>query len=280
MDPEQGSQAAILVVSDALGETAELVARAAISQFNAGRMEIRRYSLVKDESEIEHIVRAASDGGRSVILYTLVVPELRRAMQLAAARAGVPAVDIMGPALEAVAQVVGRPPKQRAGLMHKLDEDYFRRVEAVEFAVKYDDGRDPRGLLNADLVLVGVSRTSKTPVSLYLAQRRYLRVANVPLVPELPPPEELFRLPPGKVVGLTVHPEKLYQIRQERLKAIGLDAGASYGQLDRIVEELEFAEQVFRRLGCPVVDVSNKAVEETANTVLHYLGAAHTTATD
>ena len=146
-------------------------------------------------------------------------------------------------------------------------DEYFKRVEAIEFAVKYDDGRDPRGILYSDLVLIGISRTSKTPLSQYLALKR-LKVANVPIVPEIEPPEELFQVPKEKCVGLKINPKRLIHIRKERLKTLGLSDEASYANLKRIQEELVYFEQLIEKIGCPVVDVTNKAVEETANLVL------------
>jgi hypothetical protein len=179
-------------------------------------------------------------------------------------------VDIMGPMMEALAEIVGSQPKLQPGLVHKLDEEYFRRVEAIEFAVKYDDGRDPRGLLKADVVLIGVSRTSKTPVSLYLANRG-IKVANVPIVPELPPPEELFLLPRGRVIALTIDEVSLQAIRNERLRTLGLSMGADYAEPSRIERELDYASELFRRLNCPIVEVTGRAVEETATKVLEHV---------
>ncbi|MCY0881655.1 MAG: kinase/pyrophosphorylase, partial [Firmicutes bacterium] len=158
-------------------------------------------------------------------------------------------------------------PKLVPGLSHRLDRSYFERVDAIEFAVKYDDGKDTRGIIEADLVILGVSRTSKTPLSLYLANHR-LKVANIPLVPEVPAPKELFAAGRKKSVGLTIDPELLMSIRRQRLKSLGLGIGAQYASLDRIMTELEYAWEVYRRLGCPVIDVSNHAVEETATRVL------------
>jgi regulator of PEP synthase PpsR (kinase-PPPase family) len=152
-------------------------------------------------------------------------------------------------------------------LLHRLDEQYFRRVEAIEFAVKYDDGKEPRGLLHADVVLIGVSRTSKTPVSMYLANKR-IKAANVPIVPEVEPPSELFRISSRKIIGLTVQPQSLLQIRQERLKSLGLTTDAEYASLSRIQKELAYADRLMAQLGCSVIDVTNKAVEETASRVL------------
>jgi regulator of PEP synthase PpsR (kinase-PPPase family) len=148
-----------------------------------------------------------------------------------------------------------------------MDEMYYRRVEAVEFAVRYDDGKDPRGIELADIVLIGVSRTSKTPLSMYLAHKR-IKVANVPLVPEVQPPEELFKAERGKVIGLTINLEQLNQIRTERLKTLGLEGQANYANPERILEELEYADRIMKRLGCPVIEVTNRAVEETASKIL------------
>jgi regulator of PEP synthase PpsR (kinase-PPPase family) len=264
-EPGAGSTT-VFVVSDALGETAELVARAAASQFDSARYHLRRFPFVDSDEQVRAIVEEAQTAGAAVV-YTLIKPELRLRMRDEAARRGVPAVDVMGPVLDAIAAASHGSPRLQPGLMHRLDEDYFQRVEAIEFAVKYDDGRDPRGLQRADVVLIGVSRSSKTPVSMYLAHRKY-KVANVPLVPEVEPPPELFAVPRGKIVGLTIRPEKLRDIRLERLKAIGLPREATYGDPGRILAELAYAQQVFERLGCPVIDVSNKAVEETAATVI------------
>jgi regulator of PEP synthase PpsR (kinase-PPPase family) len=260
----------VYIVSDSVGETAEFVVRAAASQFDGGNVQLRRVSHVDSTAVVDETVESAREEG-AIIAFTLVLPELREYLLQRAQESGVHAVDIMGPMISAFEQVVGQPPRRKPGLVHQLDEDYFRRVEAVEFAVKYDDGRDPRGLERADIVLIGVSRTSKTPLSMYLAHRR-MRVANVPLVPEVEPPEELFQLRDrGKVVGLTIRADKLNAIRRERLRSLGLTPTANYASRERIELELEYAEQIMRRLGCFVIDVSDKAVEETAGLILDYI---------
>ena len=259
----------VYVVSDSIGETAELVTRAALSQFNHGTVEIFRIPYVESLEDIDEALEQASHH-RCVVVYTLVFPEMRAAMRERAAQSGIAAVDIMGPMMEALAEIVGSQPKLQPGLVHKLDEEYFRRVEAIEFAVKYDDGRDPRGLLKADVVLIGVSRTSKTPVSLYLANRG-IKVANVPIVPELPPPEELFLLPRGRVIALTIDEVSLQAIRNERLRTLGLSMGADYAEPSRIERELSYASELFRRLNCPIVEVTGRAVEETATKVLEHV---------
>ena len=178
----------------------------------------------------------------------------------------------MGPMMNTFAQLTGKPPRLQPGLVYRMDKQYFARVEAVEFAVKHDDGKDTSGLREADLVLLGISRSSKTPVSLFLAHARGLKVANLPLVPEIKPPEILFRLERGRTVGLTVSPEQLYRIRAARLQAMGLGADANYASMERIMAELNYAEDVFRRLRCPVIDATDRAIEETANQVLEVMG--------
>lgn len=262
-------QAVVFVVSDSVGETADFVVRAAVSQFNSGFIDIRRVAYVNNKAHISEIVKEAGEVP-GVIAYTIVLPELRDALVKEAQAAGVPIVDILGPMMDALGKVSGRPPKMKPGLLHKLDKNYFRKVEAIEFAVKYDDGKDPRGLLRADVVIIGVSRTSKTPLCMYLAHKS-IKAANVPLVPEVAPPEEIHNLPKNKVIGLTIKPELLNEIRQERLRTLGLKSGADYASFERILIELDYADGIMRKAGCPVVDVSNKAVEETASKVMEII---------
>ncbi len=202
-----------------------------------------------------------------MIAFTIVIEELKQHLIKKTSKEGIRIVDIMGPMLDTLRSMYNVPPKNKPGLVRQLDEEYFKKVEAIEFAVKYDDGRDPRGVLKADVVLVGVSRTSKTPLSMYLAHKR-IKVANVPLVPEVEPAEELYQIPNKKVIGLKINPEKLNSIREERLKALGLTTQSNYANYERILEELDFSERVMKKVGCPVIDVSNKAIEETANIIL------------
>ncbi len=256
----------IYIISDSIGETAEAVSKAAISQFNVENYEIRRFPYINEEQQILEILDEAKNEN-SAIVFTMVVPELKDILLDRAGRLNIPCVDIMTPVLDAMRIVLGVLPKQEPGLIRRLDERYFKKVEAIEFAVKYDDGRDPRGLKRADIVLIGISRTSKTPLSMYLAHKN-LRVANIPLVPEVLPPKELFEIEPKKIIGLTTDPIKLIEIRRERLKALGLKNEASYASMQRILEELDHAEEIMKRLGCPVIDVSSKAVEESASIIL------------
>lgn len=264
-----GKNAVVYVLSDSIGETGQQVAKAAISQFQSGRHETRRFPYITEKEQIEEIIEEAKEEN-SVIIYTIVIDELIDFLEEKAAKYNIKTVDLMSPILDAISDVVGVRPVKEAGLIRKLDEKYFKKVEAVEFAVKYDDGKDTRGIKKADIVLVGVSRTSKTPLSMYLAHKK-LKVANVPLVPEVPPPDELFEVDPKKIIGLTTNPIKLNEVRQERLKALGLGESANYASMERILKEIEYAENLMKRLGCPIIDVSNKAVEETAGILLELL---------
>lgn len=258
----------IYIVSDSVGETAEVVTKAALSQFQIGDLRIKRIPYVESFDDIDEVISLAKLD-ESIIIYTLVKPEMRDYLKIQARKENIYACDIMGPIMDIIGQVVSKKPLYKPGLVRKLDEDYFKKVEAIEFAVKYDDGRDPKGIVKADIVLIGVSRTSKTPLSQYLAHQR-LKVANVPIVPEVDPPEELFTVSPKKCFGLKISPEKLFEIRKERLKSLGLDDKAIYANIDRINRELVHFDTIVSKIGCHVIDVTNKAVEETANDILHY----------
>ena len=259
----------IFIVSDSVGETGELVAKAAVSQFRPGLQDtsLKRLPHVETVDQIIEIVHLAKIQ-HAIILFTLVQKKMRAALKKECARNGVRFIDLMGPLMDTLEEELNELPFEEPGLVRKLDDDYFKKIEAIEFAVKYDDGRDPRGLLMADIVLIGVSRTSKTPLSQYLAHKRF-KVANVPLVPEVEPPEELFRVDPAKCFGLVISPDKLNFIRKERLIALGLNDDASYAKLDRIKQEIVHFDKVVSRIGCQVIDVTNRAVEETANVILN-----------
>src|ERR1051325_1196217 len=201
----------------------------------------------------------------AVVVYTLVEPELRETMRSLCRRAKLHYCDLLGHPIEAIAKVSGQAARMKPGSRPPLNDAYFRRMSAIEFAVKYDDGVGS-GLSDADIVLVGVSRTSKTPLSIYLGYLGY-RVANVPIVREVEPPTELFEVDRAKVVGLTIDAERLSEIRQVRARLMRMSKSA-YSELVEIYEELEHAADVHRRLGCPVVDVSELSIEETAPRVL------------
>ncbi|MDD2233696.1 MAG: kinase/pyrophosphorylase [Desulfitobacteriaceae bacterium] len=259
----------IYVVSDALGETAEFVSRAAAAQFCGVRTRIRRVPYVRDEAHLDEIIDEALQE-KAILIYTLVLQELRLYLVQQAQEKGLQIIDILGPLIDALSNQTGLAPSYIPNITHRLDEQYFRKVEAVDFAVKYDDGRDFRGALYADIVIIGVSRTSKTPMSMYLAHKG-IKAMNIPLIPEVQPPEELFMISPRKIVGLNIRPEALNQIRTERLKTLGLSTEADYASMERIMLELEYAKGIMEKIGCPIIDATNKSVEESASIVLGIL---------
>ncbi len=257
----------VYTVSDGSGETAEHVARAAALQFKGQNLKLNRLPRVRNAEHLAELVSEAAKGP-CIIAYTMVEATLRDALVSEAAKRGIPTVDLLGSLIATLSNALQVEPRFEAGLLQLRDEKYFNRMDAIDFAIKYDDGKDPKGLSQADLVLIGVSRTSKTPTCMYLAQNRGLKVSNVPLVINVAPPKELFDLPPGRIIGLNLNAEVLHDIRTARLQSLGLSSNASYASTERIEQEIEYAHQIFRRLRCPVVDVTNKAIEETASEIL------------
>lgn len=256
----------IYVVSDSLGDTAEKVAIATAEQFREIEYEIVKFPYVTQMDQIENVIDSAK-GKNAIVIFTLVIEKLRDHLIELCEENAILCNDIMAPVLRDLSILFDSDPVLKPGIIHQLDKEYFDRVAAVEFAVKYDDGKDIRGIKKADIVILGISRTSKTPLSMYMAHKN-IKVANVPLVPEVDIPKEIFKIDPKKIIGLINTPEKLNEIRIERLKALGLKNNAKYADMDRIIEELEYAHKIYSKIGCKVIDVSNKAVEETANIII------------
>ena len=261
----------IFVVSDSVGETGEAAVKAVVSQFrpNFEKVRIRKFPHITHIEVLEKIVQIAQTNGATIV-FTLVGKDMRLALLKIALEYKVPVIDLLGSMLDLIETSFDEKPLQKPGLVHQLDDDYFKKIEAIEFAVKYDDGQDPRGILLGDIVLIGVSRTSKTPLSQYLAHKRY-KVANVPLVPEVKPPIELMQIDPKKCFGLVITPEKLNNIRKERLITLGLTEDAFYAQHTRIEEEIRYFYSIVDKIGCRAIDVTNRAVEETAHKILDML---------
>lgn len=256
----------IYALSDSVGETSEQVANAVMKQFDMIDYQIDVWGYAQSKEIIDEAIYSAKREN-AVIVFTLVIVELRDYLIKKAIIEGVTAVDLITPLLSPMIEHIGLIPKREPGLLHKFDENYFKRMDAIDFAVKYDDGKDTKGVLKADVVLIGISRTSKTPLSMYLANKSY-KTANIPLVPEVEPPDELFKISPGKIVALFAEPDYLNRIRKERLKALGLNDGSSYADLKRIIKELEYADQYIKKLGCRKLDITNKAIEEIASIII------------
>jgi regulator of PEP synthase PpsR (kinase-PPPase family) len=260
----------IYVVSDSTGETAERVTRAMLLQFPDEKVRLKIERRVRDRRALTAILQQAA-AAKAMVVFTLVRPELRDHFNEEAGKLGVPQVDVIGSLLVQIARHLGADPVNIPSAELPLSAEYFRRVEAIEFAVKSDDGKEPRNLNKADLVLCGVSRTSKTPLSTYLAGRG-LKVANVPLVLGVEPPKELLELPGCRVIGLTIDVDQLLGIRKHRLQQLGMPPDANYGLREHVKAELEFAHAIFRdHPEWMVVDVTNCAIEETATIILEAL---------
>jgi regulator of PEP synthase PpsR (kinase-PPPase family) len=257
----------IFILSDSTGDTAEKVVRAALAQFDANLATVQIFPRVRAEKEIEDLVERAADEA-ALLLHTNVNPEHRDLLDRLCTEANVEHVDLIGTLMGTLSIFMNAQPRGVPGGMYKVNDDYFRRIEAVEFAVKNDDGQHPRNLARSDIVLVGISRTSKTPLSTYLAQRGF-KCANVPIVKGIEPPTELFAVDQDKIFGLQIASEALFRIRQARLQQLGMPADTAYGMKDHIQREIDYAQQIFdANPHWPVLDVTDKAIEETAATML------------
>ena len=265
----------LLIISDATGDTAKTLATAALRQFEEPDVVIEVHSQIRDEDAIETILEKNTNL-RGLVLHSLVNIEHRTALKALCAELQIVEIDTIGSLMNHLAMTLESEAVSLPGRQHAIDANYFRRIEAVEFAVKNDDGQHPRNLAKADIVLVGISRTSKTPLSTYLAQRG-LRVANVPLVMGIEPPSELFRIDQNRIIGLSIRAEALFRIRQARLQSLGMPADTTYGMREHITSELDYANQLFAQNPYwPVIDVTDRAIEETAAELLSLLKARGT----
>lgn len=263
-------QLSIFIISDSLGETARALAKACIYQFpNHDHWDFRRFSYINSKELLDKVFEEASQQTAFMML-SLVDEELTNYAEKRCQAEGFAYVDLLTNVIKTMADLSGDKPLGEPGMLRKLDNQYFNRVDAIEFAVKYDDGKDPRGILKADVVILGVSRTSKTPLSMYLADKQ-IKVVNIPLIPEVPIPKELREIPATRIIGLTNSPEKLNHIRSERLKALGVSSAANYAKMERILSELDYADRVMKDLKCPVINVAHKAIEETATIIIDIL---------
>lgn len=267
----------IHVISDSVGLTAKAIARAAAAQFGVSEPCIEVLSKVKTASQIASFLDAhaahhleATGKNDLIVFYTLVDRKLCQAMrEYAATHDNIHAVDVLTPAIEVIEAQSGMCPSYVAGAQHIADSSYFKRVEAVEFTIAHDDGRNPQDLPQAEIVLAGVSRTSKTPLSIYLSQQGY-KVANVPLDPQTEPPKELFEVDRRRLFGLMTTVEVLTEIRKKRLGKVGSAVAGRYANPEYIYEDLESARALMRKLGCIVIHTEHRAVEETAQEILRY----------
>lgn len=256
----------IFVISDGTGETAERVARAAMLQFADAPVEVRVFSRVLQKQELEEILVQAQRE-RAFVVYTVVNPDNREMLGAICTDKQLANADLIGTLMIKLGDFLGQKPLLEPGLGQRLDEDYFRRVEAVEFAVKNDDGQEPRSLFKGDVVLVGLSRTSKTPLSIFMAHKG-VKAANVPLIRNIEPPPELFQIAQNKIYALSINIDALIKIRRARLRHLGLSETSDYATRESVAEEIKWVNDLYAQHGWPIFDVTNRAIEETAAEIL------------
>jgi [pyruvate, water dikinase]-phosphate phosphotransferase / [pyruvate, water dikinase] kinase len=254
------------LISDSTGETLENLAKAAIAQFDDVEVVRHFWPMVRSEAHLDRIM-AEVKASPGLILFTLVNVELRASVERRTAALDLPAVAVLDAVTDALSRMLGQKAKARPGRQHQLDAAYFARVDAIQFTVAHDDGIAWEDWEEADIVLAGVSRTSKTPTSIYLANRGF-KTANIPIVPESPPPASLFRLERPLVVGLTTGVDRLVQVRRNRLLSLNQAPETSYVEEDAVKAELAYARRMFADNGWPVIDVTRRSIEETAAAII------------
>ena len=261
----------IFAVSDSIGEIADQVADAAASQFN-DEVKIKRVPYVKTLEDVEEVIKEIKEEENAMIVSTIITVNVREYLTQKAIESNLTVVNVLGPIINVASSLLNQQPQYDPGAMWKTDEAYFKRIEAMEFAMQYDDSKDYRGLKNADVVLVGLSRTSKTPLCMYLANKG-IKAINIPLVPEVEIPSELYEIDKHKVFGLTINPLQLIEIRKRRLdKFHRIPSNIEYAGDARILEEFEFADKTMKKLGCKTIDVTQRAIEDTALIIIKALG--------
>lgn len=264
------SEIIVYTISDSLGGTSRKLLSAVSVQYpDLDFNNSYRFPFVNKEDELLGILKDALND-KAIVISTLVNAELAETARNFSQRTGLQYLDLLNPFFDLIRARTGKKPIEEPGIVHRLDKEYFNKIAAIEFAVKYDDGKNPHGFLESDVVLLGVSRTSKTPLSMYLANKGY-KVSNLPLIPEVPLPQLLAQVDKKKIIGLTCHPDNLSRIRTSRLDSLGLNHASKYTDLEKIYGELEYAKQVFAQYDAYVIDVTDKSIEETSYLVEDYL---------
>lgn len=269
MEPTPKKEVHIHLVSDATGESVRSVGRACLVQFPDLRPVEHMWSLVRTRVHLERVLAGiAADPGP--VLFTMVDDDMRDVLRDGCRKLSVPIIPILDPVIGALGNYLGMPSMSVPGKQHALDAEYFKRIDAMTFALIHDDGQSPWSLEDADVVLVGVSRTSKTPTCMYLANRGF-KAGNIPIVPGVALPPELFALKRPLVVGLTTDPARLVQVRSQRLRSLQQDEDADYADIDLIKAEVVAARRLFNDQGWPAIDVTRRSIEETAAAILQLL---------
>jgi regulator of PEP synthase PpsR (kinase-PPPase family) len=267
--PTTSGTPSVFIVSGGTGASGEQTVRTALAQFQGVEASVVVVSHVRRVQQLQDVVTQAKATG-GIVVHTLVDAKLRSALNDQIRDNNLVAIDLVGPLLLALTRILGQKPRGKPGLYRHLREDYFKRIEAIEFTVDHDDGHKPHELHRAEIILTGVSRVGKTPLSMYLSTRGW-KVANVPLVREVPPPQELFEVERHRVVGLTIQPDQLVAYRRRRQQRISLLDKSSYADVDSIEEEVKFARRIFERGQFAVVDMTDKPIEESAEEVIAHV---------
>jgi [pyruvate, water dikinase]-phosphate phosphotransferase / [pyruvate, water dikinase] kinase len=255
------------LLSDSTGETLENIAKAALAQFDDVEVVKHFWPMVRSEAHLDRIlIDVAAHPG--LVLFTLVSSTMRQKLEGRCSALGLPAVAALDAVSDALSSVLGQEAKARPGRQHALDAAYFARVEAIQFTIAHDDGLNHQNWEEADIVLAGVSRTSKTPTSIYLANRGY-KTANIPLVPESLPPAALYHLKNPMVVGLVTSADRLVQVRRNRLLSLNQAPDTDYVDEDKVKAEIAFARRMFADNGWPVIDVTRRSIEESAAAIIN-----------
>lgn len=257
----------IVIISDSTGETAINYIKSVTSQFPDLETRVIRKPDISSKAELDIIMDGLDK--ESVIVMTIANKGLALHLRARAKKENIIVLDILSYGINKFEELTGMKAIRQPGLTRTLSTGYFNMINAIEFAIKYDDGKDPRGFLDSDIVLVGVSRTSKTPTTMILATKNF-KVSNLPLLPESEIPQELFEVDPDRVIGLVIDPDKLSNIRSQRTKTLGLMGESKYFDKERIKYELDYAMEVFKDLDCKVIDVTENTIEQTATEIIEY----------
>ncbi len=262
----------LFILSDGTGETAVTMIRAALVQYSQKEINIQRCKNVRSEDQLRVIIDECF-AKRGLIAYTFASPSLRQKTAALCIEKSIPAIDFLGPLILTLDHFFGVPSSKQVGALRQTDDMYFKRIEAIEYTVRHDDGKTMNELDLADIVLLGISRTSKTPLSIFLSHKGW-KVANVPLVLGSPLPEQLFKIDQRKIVGLIIDIDSLQRIRKNRLEKFGQDSGGEYASSQQILKEIEYAENLFKQnKRWPVFNVTERALEETASEIVRIIAS-------
>ncbi|MCY6372121.1 pyruvate, water dikinase regulatory protein [Clostridium ganghwense] len=261
----------VYAVSDSIGETAELVAKASANQFRTN-IQVKRVPYIKSAEDVNEFINSVEDPENSAVISTLVLVEVREFLVQRCIEKGINIINILGPCVSTISRMTGKQPDYTPGAVWKMDDEYYRKIEAMEFAMQYDDSKNLSGIKHADVVLVGLSRTSKTPLCMYLANKG-IKALNIPLMPEIPMPQELLEIDKKKIFGLKIDPMQLIEIRKHRLSKMKSSyKEIEYANAERVLDELDYAEKIMRRLRCKTIDVTQRAIEDTALIIMKSIG--------